>query len=131
LLVTGAVVGVVSRAGIGHGLAATGLFTAGGVGLAVGAGPTPSVTTLVAAVVVWDLGRYGADLGGEVGRRGKSRRTVLVHLAGSLSVGVVASVGVITTLRARGIVRLVSTTLAPVVLIGGVVALAVFAVLSR
>ncbi|ERH11510.1 MAG: hypothetical protein J07HB67_00517, partial [halophilic archaeon J07HB67] len=95
------------------------------------AGTAPSLATLVAAVVVWDLGRYGVDLGGEVGRRGESRRATLVHFAGTLLVGVVAGAGAVAALRARGAVGLASAAPAAVVLLAGVVALVVFAVLLR
>jgi hypothetical protein len=130
-LVAGSVVGMVPASGVGHGLSAAGLFAAGGVGLAVDAGIAPSLTALVAAVVVWDLGGYGADLGGEVGRRGQSRRAVFVHLGGSLLVSAVAGGGAVLALRARSAVGLAPDAPAPVVLLAGVAALVVFALLLR
>jgi len=130
-LAVGSVVGLVPATGVGHGLSAAGLFAAGGVGLAVDARLAPSLTALAAAVAVWDLGGYGADLGGEVGRRGQSRRAVFVHLGGSLLVSVVAGGGAVLALRARGVVGLAPDAPAPVVLLGGVAALVVFASLLR
>lgn len=130
-LVAGSVVGMVPASGVGHGLSAAGLFAAGGVGLAVDAGIAPSLTALVAAVVVWDLGGYGADLGGEVGRRGQSRRAVFVHLGGSLLVSAVAGGGAVLALRARSAVGLAPDAPASVVLLAGVAALVVFALLLR
>lgn len=131
LLALGGVVGVVPASGLGHGLSAAGLFAAGGFGLALDAGLAPSLAALVGAVVVWDLGGYGAALGREVGQQGQSRRAVFVHLGGSLLVSLVAGGGAVVALRARESLALAPTASAPAVLLACVAALVVFALLLR
>ncbi|MEZ3143666.1 hypothetical protein [Halobaculum sp. MBLA0143] len=130
-LATGAVVGLAPGSGVGHGLAAAGLFTAGGVGLAVGAGPAPATGALVAAVAVWDLGTYGVELGREVGRRGHARGAVFVHLGGTLLVSAVAAVGAVAAVRAWTAVPFAPAAPASVVLVVVVLALVVFVSLLR
>lgn len=131
LLATGAAVGLAPGAGVGAGLAAAGLFAAGGFGLAVGAPAVPAAAALVAAVAVWDLGSYGVELGREVGRRGHARGAVFVHLGGTVLVSVVAAVAAAAAASARAAVPLAPAAPASVVLVVGALALVAFVSLLR
>ena len=84
--------GYLSRRRAGFALASAGLFLA-----TVFAGtletPAPLVFGgLVVSLLVWDAGEYGTTLGEEVGRRARTRSGELVHVGGTLAVGL-AGVG--------------------------------------
>jgi hypothetical protein len=75
----------------GYSLASGGLFVAAAFAGAVGRGRLIAFGGLVAALFVWDLGRYGTVLGREVGRHAQTRTAELVHAGGSLAVGVLGT----------------------------------------
>jgi len=75
----------------GHALASAGLFAAGGFGAALGAPLPASLGTLVGAVVVWDLGRFGVSLGRDVGRRAPSLSVQFVRVLTAALVGAVTA----------------------------------------
>jgi hypothetical protein len=75
---------------LGPALAATGVFGLG-LMLAVFGGPSAlSVLAAVVALVVWDAGEFAAGLRTELGTDAHTRRGELVHVGGSLAVGVAA-----------------------------------------
>jgi len=75
----------------GVAIAAAGLFVASAFAAAVG-GSTPIVVSgLVGAFLVWDAGAFGTTLAREVGRDAATRRTELIHDAGTLAVGSVGA----------------------------------------
>ncbi|WP_226013224.1 DUF7519 family protein [Halomicrobium salinisoli] len=63
------------------------LFAAAAFAGVLSVDPLVVLGALVAAVVVWDVGEFGATLGAEVGRHADTRRTELVHAGGTLAVG--------------------------------------------
>jgi len=79
--------GFVGDRAAGTALAATGLFVAAAFAGTVGAPLWVLLGGLVAALVVRDVGEFGATLGAEVGRRGERRRVELLHALASLGVG--------------------------------------------
>ncbi|PSQ57293.1 MAG: hypothetical protein BRD23_08655 [Halobacteriales archaeon SW_9_67_25] len=80
--------GYLTETSIGYSLASTGLFAAAAFASAAGVDPWLAVAGLVAALFVWDVGRYGTVLGREVGRHSRTRGVELVHAGGTLAVGV-------------------------------------------
>ena len=83
----GMVFRVVPRAA-GHALAAVGLLVAAGFATTLSVAPWRGLAVVVAAVAVWDLGRFGAGLGRDVGRRGPSLPVQFVHTLAAVLVGV-------------------------------------------
>ncbi|WP_053949035.1 DUF7519 family protein [Halolamina sediminis] len=75
----------------GHALASGGLLGAGGFGAALGAPLPASLGTLIGAVVVWDLGRFGVSLGRDVGRRAPSLPVQFVRVLTAALIGVVTA----------------------------------------
>lgn len=71
----------------GYSLASGGLFAAAAFTGAAGFEPVLAFAGLVAALFVWDVGRYGTLLGREVGRHAPTREAELVHAGGTLAVG--------------------------------------------
>jgi hypothetical protein len=130
-LAVAAVFGLLPPSGVGHGIASSGLLSAGGFGLAVGAGRPASLAALVAAVAVWDLGTYGVELGREVGRRAHSRGATFVHLGGTLLVSLVAAGGAVAAVELADRLPLSPTAPAAVVLLAGVAALVAFGIALR
>ncbi|WP_225335567.1 DUF7519 family protein [Halomicrobium urmianum] len=63
------------------------LFAAAAFAGVLAVDPAVVLGALVAAVLVWDVGEFGATLGEEVGRHADTRRTELVHAGGTLAVG--------------------------------------------
>jgi len=81
--------GVLSRESAGSSLAGVGVFLAAVFAATIGA-PTWLVLAGVAgSLVVWDAGRFGRTLAGEVGS-GQTRRVELLHLGATVLVGLVA-----------------------------------------
>jgi hypothetical protein len=86
LLASGYVAGTTA----GYSLSSGGLFLAAACAGAAGFGRPVAFGGLVAALLVWDLGRYGTVLGQEVGHDAPTRTPELVHAGGSVGVGLVA-----------------------------------------
>lgn len=78
----------------GSSLAAVGLFLAAVFGGTVGAPAWLVVVGAGASMLVWDAGRFGSTLAQEVGS-GRTRRVELVHLGGTVLVGLVAVVAAV------------------------------------
>ncbi|QKY19018.1 hypothetical protein B4589_001005 [Halolamina sp. CBA1230] len=84
----------------GHALAAAGLLVTGGFAAAVGAPLLPALGAVVGAVVVWDLGGFGVDLGRDVGRRAPSLAVQFVRaLTAALIGGVTVAAALAATSR--------------------------------
>ncbi|MFC7195825.1 hypothetical protein ACFQL4_16315 [Halosimplex aquaticum] len=90
-----------SPPGVGPGpaLAAAGTFVAAGFAAGSGVGAPVVLGALVASVVVWDAGEFGATLGREVGRTGASATPEIVHVAAALAVGASGALGAIAVYR--------------------------------
>jgi len=71
----------------GVGIASAALFQTAAFAGVVGVSVPVLFGSLIAAVLVWDVGEFGTTLGEEVGRRAQTRRTELVHATGTLAVG--------------------------------------------
>jgi hypothetical protein len=84
--------GFVSDRVAGPALAASGLFLAAAFAATTDASLLVVLGTLVAALVVWDVGEFATTLGSEVGRRAQTRRVELLHALGALSVGAVGAI---------------------------------------
>jgi hypothetical protein len=83
-------VGYLTDEGAGFSLAAGGLFAAA-IGAVIDGAPTWLVLgALVASLVVWDIGTFGARLGREVGD-GETREVELLHASATLFVGLCAA----------------------------------------
>ena len=83
-------VGYLTDEGAGFSLAAGGLFLAT-VGAVIDGAPTWLVLgAIVASLVVWDVGTFGATLGREVGD-GETRAVELLHASATLFVGLCAA----------------------------------------
>jgi hypothetical protein len=82
--------GYVAESTVGYSLASGGLFLAAASAGAAGLSRPVAFGGLVAALLVWDLGRYGTVLGREVGQGTSTRTPELLHAGGSLAVGLVA-----------------------------------------
>lgn len=110
--------------GAGFSIAGGGLFLAA-IGAAIQDAPTWVVlAALVASLVVWDIGTFGAELGREVGT-GETRGVELVHASATLAVGVAAGLAafVLLSIAPESSDPSPTATLALVCLGGGVVAL--------
>ena len=70
---------------VGAGLLFVGVVTSGVVR---GASEIQLLLAGVATVLAWDLGEQAVSLGGQVGRRARTRRAELVHAGGTLVAGV-------------------------------------------
>ena len=84
----------------GASLAATGLFLASAFSVPVGAPAPLAFAGLVASVLVWDVGLYGASIAKEVGRRTPTARVELTHATGTALVGGLGVLLAITLTRA-------------------------------
>lgn len=92
----GTLLGIVPQRHSGHGVAAAGLLVTGGLGAALDAPNLYALGTIVGAVVVWDLGRFGVSLGEDVGRRAPSLPVQFVRvLTASIIGGVTATLGLV------------------------------------
>ncbi|MBP1987173.1 DUF7519 family protein [Halolamina salifodinae] len=87
----GTILRVVPARHSGHGLASAGLLAAGGFAAALGAPLPESLGALVGAVVVWDLGRFGVNLGQDVGRRASSLPVQFVRVLTAALIGAVTA----------------------------------------
>ena len=76
---------------------------------------------LVVSLLVWDAGEYGTTLGEEVGRRARTRSGELVHIGGTVAVGVV---GVGAALAVRAVLAGRAVDPSPAAVAGLVAALA-------
>jgi hypothetical protein len=106
-------------------------FAAAGVLLgAIGAGiagvdPLVVAGGVAASLLVWDLGEFGATLGGEIGRLGRTRRGELVHVAGGT---ILAGAAVLVTAGVRaGIAALPTAPGAPAVVVTAAAAVGIVA----
>ena len=113
--------GYLSRRRAGFATASAGLFLA-----TVFAGtletPAPLVFGgLVVSLLVWDAGEYGTTLGREVGRRARTYSGELVHLGGTVAVGVV---GIAAALAAQAALDGQAVDPSPTAVAGLVAALA-------
>lgn len=88
-LVAGA--GVLPESAPGPALAAAGTFAAAAFAAGTGVGPAPVLGGIVASLVVWDAGEYGATLGREVGTATDTLAPESVHVGATLAVGVGAA----------------------------------------
>lgn len=78
----------------GHALASGGLLATAGFAAALDAPILYALGSIVGAVVVWDLGRFGVSLGRDVGRRAPSLPVQFVRvLTAALVGGVTAALG--------------------------------------
>jgi hypothetical protein len=82
----------------GIGIASGALFQTAAFAGVVGVSLPVLFGSLIAAVLVWDVGEFGTTLGQEVGRYAETRRAELVHASGTLAVGGVGA-GVALTIR--------------------------------
>lgn len=71
----------------GVSIACAGLFQTAAFAGVVGVSTTVLFGSLVAAVLVWDVGEFGTTLGEEIGHAAETRRTELVHATGTLAIG--------------------------------------------
>lgn len=90
-LLVGAWLGFLSGRAAGASTASSGLLVAVALSKTVGVAAPVVLAGLVISLLVWDAGDYAATIGREVGHRASTRQTELVHLGGSLLVGVVAA----------------------------------------
>ncbi|WP_181813894.1 DUF7519 family protein, partial [Halopelagius longus] len=125
------VAGAVTDRATGAAFAGGGVFVAAAVASTLGAGTALVLAGLVAGLVVRDAGAHGSTLGTEVGRTAPTRRSELVHLGASLSVGVV---GAAAAVGLRGVVQSVpsvSTGVVPVALGAAFLGVVLFAAALR
>jgi hypothetical protein len=118
--------GYVAEATAGYSLASAGLFLAAACAGAAGFGRPIAFGGLVAALLVWDIGRYGTVLGQEVGPAVPDRTPELVHAGGSVAVGFVAvlvALGLASTLEAAVAGGSSLTAVALVTLLAGILLL--------
>ena len=95
----------------GHALAAAGLLVTGGFAAAVGAPLLPALGAVVGAVVVWDIGGFGVDLGRDVGRRAPSLAVQFVRaLTAALIGGVTVAAALAATSRTPSVSLAAETT---------------------
>lgn len=116
--------GYLTDAGAGFSIASGGLFLAAIGAVVRGAPAWIVIGALVASLVVWDIGTFGAELGREVGG-GETRDVEVVHASATLAVGVAAGLAAFAVLSVApaSLDPSPTATLALVCLAGGVVAL--------
>lgn len=91
--------GYLTKTSVGYSLASAGLFAAAAFAGAAGVGRPLTFAGIVAALFVWDVGRYGTVLGREVGRHSPTRDVELVHAGGTLAVGAVGVLAAVALSR--------------------------------
>jgi hypothetical protein len=69
---------------VGAGALVLGIAAAG----AFGSSPESLLVATLGALLAWDTGQFGVEVGEQVGRAAETRRLVLAHAAASLLVGV-------------------------------------------
>jgi len=112
----------------GVGLASVALFQTAAFAGVVGVSTTVLFGSLIAAVLVWDIGEFGTTLGREIGRSRGTRRTELVHATGMLAVGGVgAAAAMVIESDSVGVISVASGTvvLGLVAVLAGLLALLV------
>ena len=112
----------------GVGIASAALFQIAAFAGVVGVPTALLFGSLVAAVLVWDVGEFGTTLGEEIGQRADTRRAELVHTTGTLAVGGVGvAVAVAVTDAAVGAVTVADGAVVAglVVAVAGLLALLV------
>lgn len=92
-------VGALPESAPGPALAAAGTFVAAGFGVGAGIGAPVVLAGLVASLVVWDAGEFGATLGREVGRAGTTLAPQMVHVAATVAVGALGALGALAIHR--------------------------------
>ena len=105
----------------GVGIASAALFQTAAFAGVVGVSTTVLFGSLIAAVLVWDVGEFGTTLGREIGGGSGARRTELVHATGMLAVG---GVGATAALAIEG------DAVGAIPVAGGTVVLGLVAVLA-
>lgn len=105
----------------GVGIASAALFQTAAFAGVVGVPTTVLFGSLIAAVLVWDVGEFGTTLGREIGGGSGTRRTELVHATGMLAVGGVG---------ATAALAIESDTVGAIPVAGGTVVLGLVAVLA-
>lgn len=116
--------GYLTDEGAGFSIASGGLFLAA-IGAVVQGAPTWVVlAAIVASLVVWDIGTFGAELGREIGR-GETRSVEVVHASATLAVGIGAGLAAFALLSVApdSVDPSPTAVLALVSLAGGVIAL--------
>lgn len=103
---------LVPRTGTGYSVTSLGLLLAGTFSIPVNAPLHLSLGTLVAAVLVWDLGQYGVELGADVGRRAPSLAPQLVHTGGAAFIGIVTAGGAVALLSVTGAIDISTSSTA-------------------
>lgn len=112
--------GYLSRTTTGPSLASAGLFVATALAATVGVSNWVVLVGIVASIVVWDAGQYGATLGREVGREAQTRTPELVHASATVLVGLV---GVAVTVAVLRLEATLEPTVATVALVSAAVGL--------
>lgn len=103
----------------GVGIASAGLFQTAAFSGVVGVPTAVLFGSLVAAVLVWDVGEFGTTLGEEIGRAAETRRTELVHATGTLAVGGVgATAAVAVSNYATGAITVADGTVVAGLVVG-------------
>ena len=111
-------------------LALTGLLI---TSIAVAVGDAPAVvvfTTVVAAIIVWDIGEHGAELTADIGPTPARRDGELLHAAGSALVGVAVVTLLAGAQRLLTSVEIADDVALPVISVG-VITVIVVAMLLR
>lgn len=84
--------GVAPRRATGAALASGGVFTTAAFAAVIVGSLPLGLVGVVAGLLVWDAGEFGATLGVEIGTDTPTARTELVHAGGTVLVGVLAGV---------------------------------------
>lgn len=129
-MLLGVIFGTVSEGSGGASVAGAGLFTTATFAAVLGIWFPLALLGVVASLLIWDVGEFGATMGREVGGRSGTTRTELVHVGGTLLVGVggaVAALAIERTVR----VGAVGSTASVVALVGAVAGVLLLVVASR
>lgn len=117
-------IGYLTDTSLGYSLASTGLFATAAFAGAAGVRPWLVFVGLVAALFVWDVGRYGTVLGREIGRHSPTRGAELIHAGGTLVVGVGSILAALALVRVLDSSLLGPSTPTALTLVGAFAAVA-------
>ena len=104
-------------------LAAGGTFFAAAFGVGAGVSAPFALGGIVASLVVWDAGEYGATLGREIGDATETARTEGVHIGATLVVGFAGALLATAVSRVETVDLVTGVTTVPFALAAVVVAL--------
>ncbi|WP_123537119.1 DUF7519 family protein [Halosimplex salinum] len=94
-------------------LAAAGTFVAAAFAAGAGVGAPLVLGGLVASIVVWDAGEFGATLGREIGPSADTTGPEFVHVGASVAVGALGALGAVAVHRVSTAATLTDVTTIP------------------